>query len=62
MEYLRAAASSRHPPEKLLRKFLKSFPEKLLKPEESLFLMMFANTIPRTLQKCNLTSMFSYKF
>ena len=61
MEYLRATASRRYPPEKLFRKFFKNSPENTSKLKESFFLML--QTLYLKLYKyAILTSMFSYKF
>ena len=61
MEHLRAIASSRYPPEKLFKFFLKNSPERPLKLEESLFLML--QTLYLKLYKnAILTSIFFYKF
>ena len=54
MEYLRATASSRYSPEKLFRKFLKTSPETPLQLEQSLFFNDVADSLPETLQICNL--------
>ena len=64
MEYLRATASSRYPPEKLFRKFLKNSPKNTLEACRKTFFNDVADSIPETLLYTNaiLTSMFSYKF
>ena len=54
MEYLRATASSRYPPEKLFRKFLKNSPENTLEAGRQSFLNDVADSIPETLQKRSL--------
>ena len=54
MEYLRAAASSRYPPEKRFRKFFKNSQENTLEAWRKSFFNDVADSIPETLQKCNL--------
>ena len=54
MEYLRATASSRYPPEKLFRKFFKNSPKNTLEACRKSFFNDVADSIPETLHKRNL--------
>ena len=53
MEYLPATASSRYPPEKLLRMFFKNSPENTLEAWIKSFFNDVADSVPETLQKRN---------
>ena len=54
MEYLRVTSSSRYPPEKLFKNFLKNSPENTLEARRKSFFKDVADFILETLQKRSL--------
>ena len=54
MEYLRVTSSSRYPPEKLFKNFLKNSPENTLEARRKSFFKDVADFMLETLQKRSL--------